>query len=350
MTRLKQEQIHAIQTETEYELYDEHGQQRTDLRVVKNIPTSQSKSYRDSLGKQVSITYEQFEQSQVSNINDACFIFMIYTPVQTFIEKYSGITKGDYARLVYLSTFLQQGGTRLKKDTVNFVKAKDIKEMLGVPDRTAKLFLQRTKEAGVLFSDTDDYINISSEVFINGRPGRSTKTRKYTRIFIENTRHLYHAYKKGKAIEKLGTLYALIPYIDYRTNILCANANEDITEVSELTPLNRKDIARILGHSDESRVLRTLSSLAVTIGGITFSLFQHTALLGAGRESFVVSPFFVYPSTPSKWLFEPSHTLFLLEIKAQLDEHQRQAIEDQQYKTIVDSMILTQLNEEETGA
>lgn len=337
---IKREKISFIQNDTEFELYDQHGEQRTDLRVVKNVPTSQSNSYRDSLAKQVSITYEQFEQSQVSNINDACFIFMIYTPVQTFIEKYSGITKGDYARLVYLSTFLQQSGTRLKKDTVNFVKAKDIKEMLGVPDRTAKLFLQRTKEAGVLFSDTDDYINISSEVFINGRPGRSSKVRKFTRIFIDNTRHLYHAYKKGKAIEKLGTLYALVPYIDYRTNILCANANEDITEISELIPLNRKDIAKVLGHTDESRVLRTLSSLAVTIGNIKFSLFQHSALLGAGNESFVISPFFVYPSTPSKWMVEPSHTLFIQEIKAQLDEQQRQAIEDQPYKTIIENMIL----------
>jgi hypothetical protein len=71
----------------------------------------------------------------------------------------------------------------------------------------------------------------------------------FTRIYIQTTRDLY-LNTTSKNHKKLSIVYKLLPYINWKYNILAKNINE--TEKERINPLSVKDILDILRYSNNN--------------------------------------------------------------------------------------------------
>lgn len=318
---------------------NESGEIDYTKKIVDVKTRNQIDNYNNKKSRMHSISFESFSVDQQSSINNSFFIFMIYQPMKIFLKDYPELTKGDYARLVYLSTFLKRHDTKVKKNSKTYASRADIKEMLDVPERTARDFLKRTESHGLTFFDSNGLLHLSEVLFKNGRVGGTNKTRNFARIFINNTRELYKQFKKGKAIEKLGVLYSLVPYLDLKYNVLCKNANSDnIDNISDIEPLTMRELAEILGYTDSFALKRSLRALKVEINGVTFSAVAFHEVGELDDALITLSPFFIYRDMPSDWLTKETHLVFYHEIIRQLKTKD-------EYKTDSDIKILEYVEE-----
>lgn len=273
-------------------------------------------AHRNYHGKQAEFFLSQSDQDR----GNSYFIFLIYTPVKKFLADYPHLTKGDYARLVYLSTFLKRNGTEIKYNKMKLAEVSDVKKMLDINERTCQQFIMRAKESGLMYLDDDNKVNLSDKAFKNGRIGKPSKSRHFSKLYINNTRALYHAFKKGKAIEKLGTLYSLIPYLDLRYNVLAANANERIDDISDLQPLNMREVADILEVKEVHSLRRTLHAIKVEINGLKYSLVA-THETGATENALIaINPFFIYRDDQINWMEHETHLIFMRELMVQVKD------------------------------
>lgn len=297
---------------------DENGEIDYTKKIVDIKTGRQADGYKDKLIRMESDSFYSFSVDQHNNINSSFFIFMIYQPMNIFLKNYTNLKKSDYARLVYLSTFLERNDTRIKVSKRRFAKRADIKNILDIPDRTARDFLKRMEGNGLIFFDNKGHTHISESLFKNGRIGATSKERNFARIFIKNTQALYHQFKKGKAIEKLGVMYSLVPYLDLRFNVLCKNANSDIKNIEDLEPLTMSELAEILGYSDSYALKRSLRSLKVEIDGITFHAVAFHEVGELDNALITFSPFFIYRDMPIDFLTKETHLIFYSDLLRQL--------------------------------
>lgn len=321
---------------------DENGEIDYSKRITNVLTREQVQGYQGKMQKAYSPSFNSFGMDQKSNINNSFFIFMIYQPMKLFLIEYPNLTKGDYARLVYLSTYLQRNGTKLKVSGKTYAKRSDIKKLLDIPDRTARAFLNRVEKSGVLYVDETGYINISGKIFKNGKIGGATSKRNFARYFIKNTRQLYKQFKKGKAIDKLGVLYSLVPYLDLKFNVLCKNANNNVSDISEVEPLTMSELAEILGYSDSFALRRSLKSLKVDIDGIIYFAVAFHEIGDVDNSLITVSPFFIYRDMPGDWMTKETHLIFYHDIIRQLKvKEEFQNVEQQTIINELEQLLLT---------
>lgn len=296
---------------------DDNGEIIYNYRVTRTLTPKQYETYSKEKQKEIAPLHSEFIEDQQAKVSESYFIFMIYEPAKKFLSEYLKMKKGDYSRLVYLATFLQLNNTRIKLNRKSYAKKTDIKTMLDIPERTARDFLHRAIDSGIIFIDDNDYVNISNHVFKNGSVGRTTKTRHFAKLYVQNTRALYRAFKDSKNVAKIDTLYSLIPFLDLKHNVLCENANESIDDVTELIPLTADRMCEILGVKDSRYLSKVLNALKVTIDDITYSLTGELKAHGTDTTLYVINPFFIYRGDNASWLRTESHLLFKTEFLLQ---------------------------------
>lgn len=152
-------------------------------------------------------------------------------------------------------------------------------------------------ELGVLKKDEDGILMID-ETFC--KKGETTKAynKESTRIFDNTIRKLYEQ-SKSTEHKKLGLFVRLIPYINFKYNIICYNPKEETEKY--IKPMDMKQICDIVGYNNKNsaRLKRELFSIKVDEKFVVGN-FET----GAGN-AFVINPSVFYAGNnieDLKWL------------------------------------------------
>lgn len=213
------------------------------------------------------------------------FVWANFTPLVAFKEQYPGLIESHYARLMYMSTFLKHDSEQLKTDNNRPIKKKEIRGMLGLTETPAKKFIKEVTAHGLLSFDDENNVYIHN-LFTKGRSDSRGYTR--TRMYVQTVRKLYELVD-GRNVKKLGVIFSVIPFIDFRLNILAHNADKGVKDSSELIIMTMADLAKELGFSDARRLKETLHSFKIDGQRIV-----HTANDTKGKSIIIVNPKFVY--------------------------------------------------------
>lgn len=214
------------------------------------------------------------------------FIWTNFTPLKTFKEKYEGLKESHYARLMYMSTFLIHDSEQIKTDNARPIKKKEIAGLIAASDRATRDFIRDVKKYGLLSIDDDNNVYLH-ELFTKGRmkPGRGYT---HTRMFRRTIRQLYEMVD-GRGAKKLGVIFNVIPFIDFRINILCHNADEMVKDSSELVIMTLEELADKLGYADSRRLKDTLYSFKIDGNRLI-----HITKDQNDKSIIMVNPKFVY--------------------------------------------------------
>lgn len=222
---------------------------------------NQRNAYREKIKKEKAI------KEHIIN-NEGGFVHFVYKylcPVFLDIEtKYEGTKSNIHiSRLLQLVTYLNtqnklydKNNNRIKKSSLT--KIWDTKNRNGV-NETYKVLI----EVGFIKESIEGYIEINDSIFVRGEVKNFKKMKNedinttFTRLFSENIQEMY-LNTDSKSRKQLANLFKLLPYINFRHNIICSNPFE--SDKSKLELLTWTDVAEICG-VDSKNVTRFKNEL-----------------------------------------------------------------------------------------
>lgn len=191
--------------------------------------------------------FEEFKTIQSAYMGN--FIFFLYKSVNELEEI---LSDNDLVRYIYLGTFTKSNGYLILDNNKTYITKKEMQNLLKMGDTAFKKFFNNIISNNLLTEINDKYrINIyyfwrGKE--INYKSITGNKLENYTRIYINATRELYKSnYKRPK---KLAMAYKLIPYINWKYNVLCNNIKETCKEKIDI--LHIENIINIVGYNKKN--------------------------------------------------------------------------------------------------
>jgi hypothetical protein len=174
------------------------------------------------------------------------FIFFLYESLDKLLEI---LSDADLCKYIMLSTYIKTNGYLMLDNNKTYIDKKAMQKILLVSRANFNKFYNNILKNKLLIKEEDTY-RIDLDVFWRGKEKdyksiTGNKLEDYTRIYIDATRELYKLnYRKTK---KLAIAYKLIPYINWKYNVLCNNIRE--TSENKIDPLDINDVMDILGYS-----------------------------------------------------------------------------------------------------
>ena len=167
-----------------------------------------------------------------------------------------------------LATCLTFGG-KLFDDNNNRVKKSSLKNIWDVSNRNSiNETYNLLKECNYIYETEEGYIMINEDIVIKGAIDNLEELKKenprltYTRVFVDNLKEMYRG-TESKQRKHLANLFKILPYVNYKYNVFCANPTE--TDKKQLELLDWTDLAKICGYNTDnaSRLKKDLMKLKI---------------------------------------------------------------------------------------
>lgn len=190
------------------------------------------------------------------------FVRAFYTTSERIDERYSTLKKEDFARLLFLATYLQYETNQIRFSNGRAVDRQQLCELLQMQKRRFDEFIARATDAGFIYYNEDDAIfYMNEERFYRGKASRhvaDTKEKASTRIYRDTIRELYNEYCKGRSLANLSLIYRVLPFVSYSTNVLSHNPK---AAPGEIKPIELSELQRILSYSSKQKLVQALQKI-----------------------------------------------------------------------------------------
>lgn len=190
--------------------------------------------------------FEEFKQFQKDKMGS--FIFFLYNSLDDLKKT---LSDADLCKYIYLATYIKKTGYLMLDNNKTYMNKKKMQEILLVATPNFTKFYNNLIENKLLIEEEKSKkYKINIDIFWRGyekdyKKLTGNKLEDFTRIYIDATRELYNLnYKKTK---KLAIAYKLLPYVNWKYNVLCSNIKE--IDKSKINPLTIKDVMNITGYS-----------------------------------------------------------------------------------------------------
>ena len=184
-----------------------------------------------------------------------------------YFQNYENVLKLNIAkqylfRFIYLCTYMSYDKKIYFGNAIgekSLALEKDLKEIF----RLSKSETINTKntliENGLIIINKDKTININSKYAIKGEIEKR-ELKISVKVMEKGIREVY---RKSKATEhkKLALLIELLPYVNFRHNVICSNPEE--SDVEKINPFNLTEVMRITEYKNLTRFKRDLLNLTV---------------------------------------------------------------------------------------
>jgi hypothetical protein len=233
---------------------------------------------------------EQFRTLQQEYLG--YFVFFIFENLNKLTDI---MTDFDLMRFLYLGTYTKRDGV-LKFENGNIITKKHIKKLLKINDTSFSIFWKLITENKLIVEGQESKVSINLEYFYRGseREYRQITDKKFgdkfTRIYIETTRYLYENTNQ-RSLKKLAIIYKVLPLINWKYNILCANPKE--IDKSIIEPYTLLDMSNYLGYDKThiSRFKKDIHSLTYKGKDIFMRIGKNE---NVNQDYIVVNPLFYY--------------------------------------------------------
>lgn len=286
---MKYKRVVAIDTDTGEELANVFLKQGEELVLdSKKSLTDKQKTFLN-------------KENEVKKENEKLggYIMVSYVSNELLFNKL-GLKQATVSRIIYLSTYIDYSDREANllvkygqnKEVLPMTK-RDIKRVMGLNDTTFKSFFKEVKEKGLLY-EVEGKFYLNNEYF---HKGSENTFKNYARVYIGTTRKLYEGCKTTKH-KQLSYLYALIPYINYNTNVIAFNPEE--TDIRKIKKMNMKEITGLLGLGTEknnvSNLNAQLKKFLITYNGTTYSVFRKVTLecIDGNIQFMAVNPLIIW--------------------------------------------------------
>lgn len=188
------------------------------------------------------------------------FVFALFDSCMMMEERFPSLSQSDLARLMFIGTYTGYKDGRLQHDNGRIIGRKQLESLVGMSRARFSEFYRKLIAEEIIREEGEElYMNPS--VFYRGVLKDSEyklEDFQHTRMFRKTVRELYHAYG-GRTIKQLAIIYAVLPFVNFRTNIVCHNPQEGDEE--RLQPMSLDNLAALLHYSDTSKLKRALESI-----------------------------------------------------------------------------------------
>jgi hypothetical protein len=190
------------------------------------------------------VDFQEYKEIQSEIMGN--FVFFLYNSLDKLKEI---LSDSDLCKYMMIATYTRKNGYLLLDNNKTHIDKKKMQELLLVTKANFNKFYNNVIEHNLLIQEENTY-KINLDIFWRGYESdykdlTGNKLEDYTRLYINATRELYKLnYKKSK---KLTIAYKLIPYINWKYNVLCTNIQE--VDKDKLNALSIEDVINILGYS-----------------------------------------------------------------------------------------------------
>lgn len=195
--------------------------------------------------------------------NEGSFVHLIYKYGYPLMDKLQAKFKGNKSnihiiRFIHLATYSTFGG-KLFDSNRNRIK----KSSLGnIWDTSSRNSINETYnlliDCGYIYESEEGYIMISEDLIVKGaiedfkKLKNDDKDLTYTRLFSKNIQDMYEG-TNPKCRKQLANLFKVLPFINFKYNVFCANPTE--TDKTKLELYTWTDLARLCGY-DETNITK----------------------------------------------------------------------------------------------
>jgi hypothetical protein len=231
-------------------VYDREGNPQQRAELVVNITESQREGLQDK------------DELSAHEIENGLFVFAFFESCKTMGELFPSLSQAELARLMFVGTYTGYRTGRLQHDNGRAIEKKSLEVLVGISRNKFAEFYRKLVSEGILQENGKElYVNPS--VFYRGPVkdiGYKLDEYRHTRLFRKTVRDLYEKYT-GRATTQLAIIYAVLPFLNFDTNVVCFNPKE--TNDDEIKPMNLENLAALLHYQDTHKLKRALESVKI---------------------------------------------------------------------------------------
>lgn len=162
-------------------------------------------------------------------------------------------------RLIYLCTFLDFENNLRYGIANNKMLEKDLQEVLKLGERETRKTKNELLAKKILLTNGKKELSINKKYIIKGNIRKNSKVVN-VRMFEKGIQELYEK-ATPKEHKKLALLIELLPYLNFKFNVICNNVKAE--NIKEIEPFNMTDICKKVGYSNTTKLKRDLLDLKV---------------------------------------------------------------------------------------
>lgn len=232
--------------------------------------------------------YHQYQDDYLGK-----FVFFMFDNLSSLTEI---LNDTDLVSFMYIGTFVKKDGTLKLDNNKTYIDKNKLKSMLNMSKPKFRDFWNTLIENQLILED-NGMIFINLFYFYRGSESDYKKLtnkkkfgKNFTRLYIETTRSVFE--NTGvRSLRKLALIYKLLPYVNWRYNILCKNIHEENKRRLQL--LTVEDIANLTGYdtSNMRKFKQDLHSLKYN-GMSIFGRFSDSA--NSKNDMILINPLFYH--------------------------------------------------------
>ncbi len=242
---------------------------------------NQRKAYKKKKDKEEkAIEFKQYSKKELGS-----FIFIIYKIYESINRHEEILTPSDLTRLIYIATYINYNGY-LMTDNNKYIDKIILKDKMNLSSKAFNNLFNKLVELEILTMPQNNLIKMNEDYFKKGKITEDDKIEKLnggwtqSRLFIQNVRYLYEN-TPSRQHKLLSIIFKLIPYMNFRWNIICSNPLEEELEkvnsfnLTEIATLLNYDKRQIMNLKQELSKLKTIDDLSV----FTFIINYETRII-----------------------------------------------------------------------
>lgn len=264
--------------------YDRNGEDITHL-----VEVSMKKPSRGDFARKQEAT-DTLSKHQVDH---GGFVFAFYEQSRMINERFPSLSKPDFARLMYVGSYTAWESGKVVYDNGKAVDKDGLHLLLGLSRKRYNELYNRFIDEGILrVEDGELYVNPT--VFYRGGKAGFTgiaRDMSHTRLFRKTIRDLYKG-SEGRRLSHLAVVYTVLPFINFRTNIVAYNPETRVP--TEVQPMPLSGLAVYLGYSNDRALKQALNTVRIFDEPV-FGFFENPH----DRRGFriIVNPRVIFAST-----------------------------------------------------
>lgn len=175
------------------------------------------------------------------------FVFFIFKNMEYLKEV---LNDNDLVKFIYIGTYVKKEGVLMLDNNLTYIDKRRLRSLLNIGDKAFNTFYNKMLENN-LMKEHEEKIYINFYYFWRGKESDYKKftnmnLEDFTRVYTKATRELY-IQTPTRSHKKLAIVFKLLPYVNWKYNILCKNTNE--TDENKLEILTIADIIDLLNYN-----------------------------------------------------------------------------------------------------
>lgn len=230
-------------------IYDKDGNDRSDFaELVLKTTDKQRKALK------------AVDELTAHEIENGGFVFAFFESTKTMKERFPTLSQSDMARLMFVGTYTGYVTGRLEFDNGRKINKKDLEKLVKMSERKFRDFYKKLIAENIIREESNG-IYMNPSVFYRGLLKDceyDLREYQHTRLFRKTVRELYEKYN-GRSLKQLAIIYAVLPFVNFKTNVVCFNPTEP--DEDKLKPMDLTHLAELLQYKDTTKLRQALEGI-----------------------------------------------------------------------------------------